>query len=374
MNILVTGGAGFIGSNLVHYLLGDAAGELGVTIGKVVNLDKLTYAGNRSSLEDLESDPRHVFVQGDIGDEELIGRLLREHNIDAVMHLAAESHVDRSIDGPEAFILTNVVGTFRLLDTFRKYLAESGRTALPNYGKSIADGGESAFLHVSTDEVYGSLGPTGHFSETTPYAPNSPYSASKAASDHLVRAYHHTYGLPTLTTNCSNNYGPCQFPEKLIPLMILNCLSGKPLPVYGDGGQIRDWLYVGDHCQAIRTVLRGGRIGEVYNIGGACERTNLEVVREICQMVDRLRPDLPHAPCESLVTSVKDRPGHDRRYAIDFSKIERELGWRPTETFATGLEKTVAWYLANGQWVDRIASGGYRQERLGLSVQEPCAA
>ena len=349
--ILVTGGAGFIGGEFVRQWI--AAEQ-----GGVINLDALTYAGNPDSLAPLAGNPRHVLVVGDIGDPALVRGLLEQHRPRAVINFAAESHVDRSIDGPAAFVTTNVVGTFRLLDEVRRHW-----TGLP--GDQQLD---FRFLHVSTDEVYGSLGSTGHFSETTPYAPNSPYSASKAASDHLVRAYHHTYGLPTLTTNCSNNYGPFQFPEKLIPLMILNCLSGKPLPVYGDGGQIRDWLYVSDHCRAIRTVLEGGRVGEVYNIGGACERTNLEVVREICRTVDRLRPDLPHRPCESLITSVKDRPGHDRRYAIDFSKIERELGWRPAETFATGLEKTVAWYLANGAWVDRIASGGYRQERLGLGA------
>ena len=347
--IQVTGGAGFIGGEFVRQWI--AAEQ-----GGVINLDALTYAGNPDSLAPLAGNPRHVLVVGDIGDPSLVHGLLQQHRPRAVVNFAAESHVDRSIDGPAAFVTTNVVGTFRLLDEVRRHWM----------GLSAEEQREFRFLHVSTDEVYGSLGPTGAFTETTPYAPNSPYSASKAASDHLVRAYHHTYGLPTLTTNCSNNYGPFQFPEKLIPLMILNCLSGKPLPVYGDGGQIRDWLYVGDHCEAIRTVLRQGRVGEVYNIGGACERTNLEVVREICRTVDRLRPDLPHRPSESLITSVKDRPGHDRRYAIDFSKIEHELGWRPAETFATGLERTVAWYLANTEWIDRITSGGYRQERLGL--------
>jgi len=347
--ILVTGGAGFIGGEFVRQWIAEEPGP-------VINLDVLTYAGNLDSLSCLEGEPRHRLVIGDIGDQALVRQLLAEHRPRAIVNFAAESHVDRSIDGPAAFVTTNVVGTFRLLEEARRHW-----TDLPPDQKR-----DFRFLHVSTDEVYGSLGATGAFSESTPYAPNSPYSASKAASDHLVRAYHHTYGLPTLTTNCSNNYGPCQFPEKLIPLMILNCLSGKPLPVYGDGGQIRDWLYVGDHCRAIRTVLGRGRVGEVYNIGGACERTNMEVVREICRTVDRLRPGLPHAPSDSLITFVKDRPGHDRRYAIDFSKIERELDWRPAETFATGLERTVSWYLANTEWLGRIASGGYRQERLGL--------
>jgi dTDP-glucose 4,6-dehydratase len=365
MNILVTGGAGFIGSNLVHYLLGDAAGELGVTIGKVVNLDKLTYAGNRSSLEDLAADSRHVFVQGDIGDEALVGRLLREHDIDAVMHLAAESHVDRSIDGPEAFILTNVVGTFRLLDTFRKYLADSGRTALPNYGKSIADGGESAFLHVSTDEVYGSLGAEDPaFCETTPYAPNSPYSASKAGSDHLARAYHHTYGMPVITTNCSNNYGPYQFPEKLLPLMIQKTLRGESLPVYGDGSNVRDWLYVEDHARGLFLALLKGVTGETYNIGGKCEMKNLDVVHAIIAAVNTALPELKRSPDE-LITFVKDRPGHDRRYAIDCSRIERDLGWAPLETFASGLQRTVNWYVANTAWMEEIQSGKYQLQRLG---------
>jgi len=355
--ILVTGGAGFIGGEFVRQWIAEEQGT-------VVNLDALTYAGNLDSLGCLEGNPRHVLAIGDIGDAALVRQLLAEHRPRAVVNFAAESHVDRSIDGPGEFVTTNVVGTFRLLDEVRHHWNDLQGPEKRDF----------RFLHVSTDEVYGSLGATGAFTETTPYAPNSPYSASKAASDHLVRAYHHTYGLPTLTTNCSNNYGPCQFPEKLVPLMILNCLAGKPLPVYGDGGQIRDWLYVGDHCRAIRRVLGGGRVGEVYNIGGACERTNMEVVREICRTVDRLRPGLPYAPCESLITFVKDRPGHDRRYAIDFSKLERELGWRPAETFATGLERTVAWYLANTAWLERIANGGYRQERLGLGVQECHAA
>lgn len=366
MNILVTGGAGFIGSNLVHYLLGEASAELGVPIDKVVNLDKLTYAGNRSSVEDLDVDARHVFAQGDICDEKFVGGLLREHDIDAVMHLAAESHVDRSIDGPEAFILTNVVGTFRLLDAFRKYLVETGRTKLPNYGKSIADGGESAFLHVSTDEVFGSLGAADPmFCETTPYAPNSPYSASKAGSDHLVRAYFHTYGMPVITTNCSNNYGPYQFPEKLLPLMIQKTLRGESLPVYGDGTNIRDWLYVEDHCRGLATALVRGAMGEVYVIGGKNEMRNIDVVRSLIETVHELAPESAVKSADELITYVKDRPGHDRRYAIDPSRIENELGWSPRETFATGLRKTVQWYLDHQDWIRGIEDGSYRGERLG---------
>jgi dTDP-glucose 4,6-dehydratase len=348
-SILVTGGAGFIGGEFVRQWI---AGEPGT----VVNLDKLTYAGNLDSLAAIAADPRHVFVRGDIGDAELVGGLLERHRPRAVVNFAAESHVDRSIDGPAAFVETNVVGTFRLLEAVRRHwsgLPEPERAAF-------------RFLHVSTDEVYGSLGPEGKFTETTPYAPNSPYSASKAGSDHFVRAYHHTYGLPTLTTNCSNNYGPCQFPEKLIPLMILNCVAGKPLPVYGDGGQVRDWLHVADHCRAIRRVLEAGRTGEVYNVGGDSERKNIEVVRAICAAVDRRRPGLPHAPCTSLITSVKDRPGHDRRYAIDFTKIRDELGWRPSFRFEEGIEQTVAWYLENTRWVENVSSGGYARDRLGL--------
>jgi len=347
--ILVTGGAGFIGGEFVRQWIAEERSA-------VVNLDKLTYAGNLESLADVADDPRHIFIQGDIGDSEQIGRLLAEHRPRAIVNFAAESHVDRSIDGPAAFVETNVAGTFRLLDQAR------------HYWKGLPADEQQAFrfLHVSTDEVYGSLGPTGKFTETTPYAPNSPYSASKAASDHFVRAYHHTYGLPTLTTNCSNNYGPYQFPEKLIPLMILNCLEGKPLPVYGDGAQIRDWLYVGDHCRAIRAVLDRGRLGEVYNIGGDSEMKNLDVVHAICNAVDSLRPGLAHAPCKSLITYVKDRPGHDRRYAIDFSKIERELGWRPSLSFNDAIRRTVAWYLEHPAWVANISSGGYRRSRLGL--------
>jgi dTDP-glucose 4,6-dehydratase len=349
--ILVTGGAGFIGGEFVRQWAAEEPSA-------VVNLDKLTYAGNLDSLASVASHPRHLFVQGDIGDASLVRSLLAAHRPRAIVNFAAESHVDRSIDGPAAFVETNVVGTFRLLEAVRHHWL----------GLPEGERGAFRFLHVSTDEVYGSLGPEGAFTESTAYAPNSPYSASKASSDHFVRAYHHTYGLPTLTTNCSNNYGPFQFPEKLIPLMILNCLSGKPLPIYGDGGQIRDWLFVADHCRAIREVLARGRVSEVYNIGGNCERRNLDVVRTICRTVDRLRPGLAHAPCESLVTFVKDRPGHDRRYAIDFSKINRELDWSPRETFDTGIERTVAWYLDNALWIERVHSGGYRQERLGLGA------
>jgi dTDP-glucose 4,6-dehydratase len=297
-------------------------------------------------------------VQGDIGDGALVLDLLKKHQVTHLVNFAAESHVDRSIDGPAEFVQTNVVGTFRVLEAARKYWHDLAATRRDEF----------RMLHVSTDEVYGSLGPAGLFTESTPYAPNSPYSASKAASDHFVRAYHHTYGLPTMITNCSNNYGPYQFPEKLIPLMIMNAVEGKPLPVYGDGQNIRDWLFVEDHCRAIRKVLSTGTPGEVYNIGGGCERTNLQVVNAICAAVDRLCPKLAHAPCSSLVTFVKDRPGHDRRYAIDASKIERELGWRPQQNFESGLQLTVEWYLNNRQWIERIQSGGYRRERLGLRV------
>jgi len=349
--ILVTGGAGFIGGEFVRQWIAEERSAL-------VNLDKLTYAGNLDSLAAIAGDPRHVFVRGDIGDTALVEDLLGRHRPRAVVNFAAESHVDRSIDGPAAFVETNVAGTFRLLDAVRRHWQ----------GLPEAERRDFRFLHVSTDEVYGSLGPTGKFTETTPYAPNSPYSASKAASDHFVRAYHHTYGLPTLTTNCSNNYGPCQFPEKLIPLMILNCLSGRPLPVYGDGAQVRDWLHVSDHCRAIRRVLEAGRLGEVYNVGGDSERRNIDVVRAICAAVDAIRPGLPHAPCTSLITSVKDRPGHDRRYAIDFGKIRSELGWRPLFTFEEGIERTVAWYVENAAWVENVSSGGYTRDRLGLGA------
>lgn len=353
--ILVTGGAGFIGAN---FILDWIAAER----SPVVNLDKLTYAGNLDNLAALQDDPRHIFVRGDIGDSALVGRLLREHRPRAIVHFAAESHVDRSIHGPADFIETNINGTFRLLEAARAYWSELAETERAAF----------RFLHVSTDEVYGSLGPDdAPFSETTAYAPNSPYSASKAASDHLVRAYHHTYGLPTLTTNCSNNYGAFQFPEKLIPLMILNALNGKPLPVYGDGQNIRDWLHVGDHCAAIREVLKGGRLGETYNIGGWNEKSNLEVINTVCAILDEQRPAANGQPYASLITYVKDRPGHDRRYAIDARKIERELGWKPAETFETGIRKTVRWYLDHGAWVDNITSGAYREwvsKQYGASI------
>jgi dTDP-glucose 4,6-dehydratase len=346
MTILVTGGAGFIGSNFILEWLADPAVE-----GEgVVNVDVLSYAGNLENLASVSRDIRHRFVQGDICDRALIDRLLAEHRPRAIVHFAAESHVDRSIHGPGAFIKTNVEGTFTLLEAARAYwntLDASGKAGF-------------RFHHVSTDEVYGSLKPEDPaFAETNPYEPNSPYSASKAASDHLVRAWHHTYGLPVVTTNCSNNYGPYHFPEKLIPLMIVNALAGKPLPVYGDGQQIRDWLYVTDHCSAIRAVLARGRLGETYNIGGWNEKANIDIVRTICALLDELRPD-PAGSYARLITYVKDRPGHDRRYAIDARKIERELGWRPAETFETGIRKTVAWYLANGDWVSRVQSGAYR--------------
>lgn len=349
--ILVTGGAGFIGGAFVRQWLGAEPTRL-------INLDALTYAGNLDSLESVQADPSYTFVHGDINDGPLVAELLREHEPRAIVHFAAESHVDRSIDGPAAFIQTNVVGTCTLLDAAMKHWRELSAEARERF----------RFLHVSTDEVYGSLGPTGAFSETTRYSPNSPYSSSKAASDHFVRAYQHTFGLPTLITNCSNNYGPFQFPEKLIPLMILNAVEGKPLPVYGDGMQIRDWLYVDDHCEAIRTVLARGTPGETYNIGGNSERANIEIVKTICSIVDRLRPELAHRPCESLLKYVKDRPGHDRRYAIDASKIKRELGWEPKQNLKTGLEATVRWYLDNPTWVGRITSGVYARERLGLAT------
>lgn len=348
--ILVTGGAGFIGGTLVRQWLAEHR-------DRIINLDALTYAGNLDSLATMKDDPRHTFVHGNICDGELVAQLLREHRPRAVVHLAAESHVDRSIDGPDAFVRTNVVGTWTLLDRTLAHFRD-----LPDDERE-----RFRFLHVSTDEVYGSLGSTGAFSETTRYAPNSPYAASKASSDHFVRAYRHTFGLPTLITNCSNNYGPFQFPEKLIPLMILNCLEGKPLPVYGDGMQVRDWLYVEDHCRALRTVLDRGRIGETYNIGGNCERPNLEIVKTLCATIDRLRPGLPHGPCERLISYVQDRPGHDRRYAIDATKIHNELGWRPLQNLQTGLESTVRWYLDNLSWVERITTGVYARERLGLT-------
>ncbi|MBF5004032.1 dTDP-glucose 4,6-dehydratase [Diaphorobacter caeni] len=342
--ILVTGGAGFIGANFV-------LDWLAVNDEPVVNVDKLTYAGNLQNLQTLKGDVRHHFVQGDIGDAELIERLLKEHRPRAVVNFAAESHVDRSIHGPEDFIQTNVVGTFRLLEAVRHFWA-----SLPAEDKQAF-----RFLHVSTDEVYGSLKPTDPaFTEDHNYEPNSPYSASKAASDHLVRAWHHTYGLPVLTTNCSNNYGPYHFPEKLIPLMIVNALAGKPLPVYGDGMQIRDWLYVRDHCSAIRRVLEGGQLGETYNVGGWNEKPNIEIVNLVCGLLDELRPRADGKSYREQITYVTDRPGHDRRYAIDARKLERELGWKPAETFETGIRKTVQWYLENAEWVAAVQTGSYR--------------
>jgi dTDP-glucose 4,6-dehydratase len=343
-SILVTGGAGFIGSNFILQ-------KMERDTSPIVNLDKLTYAGNLRNLESIAGDRRYEFVQGDIRDRDLLHRLFKQHQPCAIVHFAAESHVDRSIRGPDDFIRTNIDGTFALLEETRAYW-----TGLPERERA-----GFRFVHVSTDEVYGSLGPDdAAFSETTAYAPNSPYAASKAASDHLVRAYHHTYGLPTLTTNCSNNYGRFQFPEKLIPLMILNARDGKPLPVYGDGQNVRDWIYVEDHCEAITTVLDRGLPGETYNIGGSNEQRNLEIVETICDLVDEMAPRLGVSRRE-LITFVKDRPGHDRRYAMDTRKIERELGWRPKETFATGIRKTVRWYLENDDWVRDVTSGNYRQ-------------
>lgn len=341
--ILVTGGAGFIGSNFVlDWLAGSDE--------TVINLDKLTYAGNLNNLASVRDDARHLFVHGDIGDAGLVASLLAQHKPRAIVHFAAESHVDRSIHGPAAFIDTNVNGTFSLLESTRAYWA-----ALPESERAAF-----RFLHVSTDEVYGSLAASdAPFTETTAYQPNSPYSASKAASDHLVRAYHHTYGLPTLTTNCSNNYGPYHFPEKLIPLVIANARAGKPLPIYGDGQQIRDWLYVGDHCAAIRRVLTDGRPGETYNIGGWNEKANLDVVQVLCDILDELAPRQQGGSYRDQITYVADRPGHDRRYAIDARKIEREIGWKPAETFETGIRKTVQWYLANEEWVRNVQSGEY---------------
>ncbi len=342
--ILVTGGAGFIGANFVLDWFRSSDEP-------VVNLDLLTYAGNPQTLVSLEGDDRYRFVKGDIADTTLIARLLGEHEPRAIVNFAAESHVDRSIHGPEDFIQTNIVGTFRLLDAVRAYWTGLKGEAKDNF----------RFLHVSTDEVYGTLAPDDPaFSETNQYLPNSPYAASKAASDHLVRAYHHTYGLPVVTTNCSNNYGPYQFPEKLIPLVIVNALAGKPLPIYGDGQQVRDWLYVTDHCSAIREVLAAGQLGETYNIGGWNEKPNIEIVNTICALLDKLRPRADGAGYGEQITYVTDRPGHDRRYAIDARRIERELGWKPAETFETGIEKTVAWYLDNAGWVEDVQSGAYR--------------
>jgi dTDP-glucose 4,6-dehydratase len=346
---LVTGGAGFIGGNFV--LDAVATGEV-----DLVNLDALTYAGNLDTLASVMHDDAHQFIRGDIGDRDLLDRLLDDQQPDAVVNFAAESHVDRSIDGPAEFIQTNVVGTLALLESTLAYW------------RGLDDGKRAAFrfLHVSTDEVYGSLGAEGKFLETTPYAPNSPYSASKAASDHLVRAFHHTYGLPVLTTNCSNNYGPFQFPEKLIPLMILKALAEEPLPIYGDGLNVRDWLYVSDHCKAISRVLQGGRVGEVYNVGGDAEMANIDVVKIICEILDQLRPR-QQGRYQDLITYVTDRPGHDRRYAIDASKLQGELGWQPQETFASGIRKTIEWYLGNDQWCGRVLDGSYRGQRLGAT-------
>ena len=351
--ILITGGAGFIGANFILNWLEKNDEPL-------LNLDKLSYAGNLDSLSSLVGDPRYAFVQGDIGDKSLLDALLKQHQPRAIVHFAAESHVDRSIHGPGEFIQTNIVGTFHLLESTRAYFAGL------NEAQKIA----FRFLHVSTDEVYGSLSASDPaFAEDNRYEPNSPYSASKAASDHLVRAYHHTYGLPVLTTNCSNNYGPFQFPEKLIPLVIVNALAGKALPIYGDGQQVRDWLYVSDHCTAIARVLEAGKLGETYNIGGWNEKTNLEIVHAICQALDEIRPRSDKKSYREQITYVTDRPGHDRRYAINASKIERELGWRPAETFATGLAKTVSWYLAHEEWISRVQSGAYR-EWLTKNYQE----
>ena len=356
--VLVTGGCGFIGSNFVLQWLREE-------VSPVVNLDALTYAGNPENLASVEGDPRYTFVHGDLNDEALLEGIFREHRPRAVVHFAAESHVDRSIHGPDAFLRTNVEGTFRLLQAARAFygsLSEKERTGF-------------RFLHVSTDEVYGTLEPNDPaFAETTPYAPNSPYAASKASSDMLVRAWHHTYGLPTLITNCSNNYGPYQFPEKLIPLVLANALAGKPLPVYGDGQQVRDWLFVEDHCTAVRRVLAAGRVGETYNIGGNNQRANLDVVRTICRLLDELQPESHHRPHEALIRFVEDRPGHDRRYAINAGKIERELGWKPEHTFESGIRATVEWYLANTAWVEHVTSGAYKnwiEKNYSARVETP---
>jgi dTDP-glucose 4,6-dehydratase len=347
---LVTGGAGFIGGNFVLEAVSRGT--------RVVNLDALTYAGNRDTLRSLDGHPQHVFAHGDIGDPTLVASLLATHKPDAVINFAAESHVDRSIDGPAAFVQTNVVGTLALLEAVR------------DHWRGLPAGAKDAFrfLHVSTDEVYGSLGDSGRFTEETPYAPNSPYSASKAASDHLVRAFHHTYGLPVLTTNCSNNYGPYQFPEKLIPLIIARALAGEPLPIYGDGRNVRDWLYVSDHCAAIHAVLAGGRVGETYNVGGDAEMQNIDVVHAICALLDARRPRADGKPRASQITYVADRPGHDRRYAIDASKLKRELGWRPAHSFDQGIAGTVDWYLEHQDWVQRVLDGSYRLERIGVAA------
>lgn len=348
--LLITGGAGFIGSALVRLLVGERQ-------VRIINLDKLTYAGNLDSLEAVSGQPRHVFVHGDICDRKLVDSLLSEFQPQAIVNLAAESHVDRSIDAPAAFVETNVVGTCTLLDAALAYYK-----SLPEPAR-----GQFRFLQVSTDEVYGALGATGCFTEGSPVRPNSPYAASKAAADHFVRAYFRTYRLPTLTTHCSNNYGPFQFPEKLIPLMILNAIEGQPLPVYGKGEQVRDWLHVEDHCRGLIATLEHGRPGEVYDLGGRSERTNLQMVQAVCAIVDELRPDLPHRPCADLIRFVEDRPGHDARYAIDPSKAKRELDWEPRYHLEQGLRETVAWYLENPSWVERVTSGVYQRERLGLA-------
>ena len=349
--VLVTGGAGFIGGNFVHHLIDDTDNE-------VLNLDLLTYAGNRETLASLEGESRYRFTQGDIADPLLVERLLEDFQPDAVVNFAAESHVDRSIDGPAAFINTNIGGTFNLLDKSLAYWRSMPQDRAEGF----------RFLHVSTDEVYGSLGDEGAFTEETPYAPSSPYSASKASSDHLVQAWHHTYGLPTLTTNCSNNYGPYQFPEKLIPLMILNALAGKPLPIYGTGKNIRDWLFVLDHCRAILAVLEKGRPGQMYNVGGNSERTNLQVVDTVCDLLDELVPDSSHRPHRELKTFVEDRPGHDWRYAIDANKIREEIGWQPEESFESGMRKTIQWYLDNLDWCNAVKADSYDGERLGTGM------
>ena len=357
MRVLVTGGAGFIGSAVCRYLIRE-------TEATVINVDKLTYAANLDSLAEIADDPRYRFEKVDICDAPEVGRVFHELQPDAIMHLAAESHVDRSIDGPAAFIQTNILGTYTLLEVARHYWDQLDGTRRARF----------RFHHVSTDEVFGSLGPDGLFHEDTAYAPNSPYSASKASADHLVRAWHKTYGLPVVISNCSNNYGPHQFPEKLIPLVIINGLEGKPLPVYGSGENVRDWLYVDDHARALHHILTEGRLGETYNVGGNAERPNIDVVRKICALLDRVVPDTRHRPHEALITFVADRPGHDMRYAIDASKVKRELGWKPVETFETGLEKTVRWYLDNRTWWERVREGDYRGERLGLGGQAGDAA
>ena len=352
--ILITGGAGFIGSALVRYLISS-------TDHTVINVDCLTYAGNLESIASVFGDPRHLFEKVDIRDRSELDSLFNQYHPDAVMHLAAESHVDRSIDGPAEFIQTNIIGTYNLLEAARSYWNELSAPTKQAF----------RFLHVSTDEVYGSLGHSGFFTENSPYQPNSPYSASKASSDHLVRAWHHTYGFPTLTTNCSNNYGPYQFPEKLIPLMILNAQEGKPLPIYGKGDNIRDWLYVDDHVRALLKVLAEGRVGETYNIGGHNEKTNMEVVKTICTLLDELIPGSPYKPHETLISFVKDRPGHDQRYAIDAGKMASELGWQPQETFETGLKRTVQWYLDNPTWCRHVQDGSYQRQRLGSLESVP---